>query len=246
MGIALMKTETLFISDLHLSFDKPAITRRFIHFLKHRAHQASALYILGDLFDAWIGDDDNTPPHHAIRQQLKQLTNAGVAVYLQVGNRDFLLGQRFAQETGVILLGDYTVIDLCGVPTLLTHGDLLCTDDLAYQAFRLKARSLEWQYNVLSKPLWLRWLAARWYRLRSFVHKRHKTQAIMDVNQDTVLDTLLEYQCWRLIHGHTHRPAVHNFTLDGQTAQRFVLAEWHAQAGEVLCWNKRGYQIEVI
>lgn len=236
----------LFISDLHLSLDKPDITRRFLHFLEHRAPQASALYILGDLFDAWIGDDDFTPPNNRIRKQLKQLTDSGTQVFLQVGNRDFLLGQRFAKATGVKLLGDYATIDLFGIPTLLTHGDLLCTDDVAYQVFRNKSRTAEWQQNVLTKPLLVRLLAARWYRLRSHFHKRSKSQDIMDVNQTAVENVLHEYNCSRLIHGHTHRPAVHNFVMDGKSIQRFVLAAWQKSMGEALCWNESGYHREVI
>lgn len=241
-----MNQEILFISDLHISLEKPEITRRFLAFLSNRAPKAAAVYILGDLFDAWIGDDDFTPPNHKIRKQLKQLTASGTPVYLQQGNRDFLLGQRFSEDTGVILLDEYVVIDLQGVPTLLTHGDLLCTDDLPYQAFRKKSHSLEWQQSVLSKPLFLRLLAARWYRLRSYFHKRKKSQDIMDVNQDTVLNIMREHHCQRLIHGHTHRPAVHNFNIDNQPAQRFVLAAWSKQVAEVLCWDSSGYRIEAI
>lgn len=241
-----MPNDILFISDLHLALDKPEITRRFVDFLQHRAPKASALYILGDLFDAWIGDDDYTPPNRTIRQQLKRLTDAGTQVYLQLGNRDFLLGRRFCEETGVVLLGDYAVIDLFGTPTLLTHGDLLCTDDIAYQAFRHKSRSPDWRAHILAKPLWLRWLAARWYRLRSFFHKRQKSLDIMDVNQGTVIDAMRNHGCLRLIHGHTHRPAVYNFEIDGQAAQRFVLAAWQPQAGDVLSWNGDAYRSEVI
>jgi UDP-2,3-diacylglucosamine hydrolase len=241
-----MKQDTLFISDLHLSLEKPEITRRFLDFLVNRATKAQAVYILGDLFDAWIGDDDFTPPNNKIRAQLKQLTDSGTKVYLQQGNRDFLLSTRFAQDTGITLLPDYTVIDLYGTPTLLTHGDLLCSDDLAYQAFRVKSRSPEWQQNVLTKPLLLRLFAARWYRLRSYFHKRKKSQDIMDVNQDTVVKIMHQYDTLRLIHGHTHRPAIHDFEINGKTAQRFVLAAWTKETGEVLCWNNAGYQIEVI
>jgi UDP-2,3-diacylglucosamine hydrolase len=237
--------ETIFISDLHLSLEKPEITRRFLDFLTNRAQKAQAIYILGDLFDAWIGDDDFTPPNNKIRTQLKQLTDSGTKVYLQLGNRDFLLGTRFVQDTGVILLDDYTVIDLYGTLTLLTHGDLLCTDDLPYQAFRAKSHTPEWQHNVLSKPLLFRLLAARWYRLRSYFHKRKKSQDIMDVNQDTVANVMREHCTLRLIHGHTHRPKLHNFTIDNQAAQRFVLAAWSKDSGEILCWNNDGYQIEV-
>jgi UDP-2,3-diacylglucosamine hydrolase len=241
-----LNQETLFISDLHISLEKPEITRRLLLFLSDRAAKAAAVYILGDLFDAWIGDDDFTPPNNKIRAQLKQLTSLGTSVYLQQGNRDFLLGKRFAEDTGVTLLDEYAVIDLHGTPTLITHGDLLCTDDLAYQAFRVKAHSPEWQQSVLSKPLFLRLLAARWYRIRSYFHKRKKSQNIMDVNQDTVDNVMREHHCLRLIHGHTHRPAVHDFKIDGQAAQRFVLAAWSKNAGEVLCWNGSGYQIEAL
>jgi len=238
--------DILFISDLHLSLDKPEITNRFLTFLKTRAPQAVALYILGDLFDAWVGDDDPCPPNNAIRKHLKQLTDSGTDVYLQRGNRDFLLGRRFCEETGLTLLDDYAVIDLHGIPTLLTHGDLLCTDDLPYQAFRAKSRTQAWQDNVLSKPLLLRLLAARWYRLRSYFHKRRKSLAIMDVNQDTVISVMREHDCLRLIHGHTHRPAVHHFEINAKPAQRFVLAAWSKDAGDALCWKNQDYHIEVI
>ena len=241
-----MKQEILFISDLHISLEKPEITRRFLAFLQDRAPKAAAVYILGDLFDAWVGDDDPTPPSNKIRRQIKQLADSGTQVYLQQGNRDFLLGNKFCQDTGVTLLDDYQVIDLLGTPTLLTHGDLLCTDDLPYQAFRVKSHSPVWQQSVLSKPLLLRLLAARWYRIRSYFHKRKKSHEIMDVNQNTVSKVMLEHNCLRLIHGHTHRPNVHNFEINGQPAQRFVLAAWSKDAGEILCWNSNGYQRDVI
>lgn len=241
-----MNQETLFISDLHISLEKPEITRRFLAFLSDRAPKAAAVYILGDLFDAWIGDDDFSPPNNAIRKQLKRLTEQGTRVYLQQGNRDFLLGKRFSDDTGITLIEEYTVIDLYGTPTLLTHGDLLCTDDLAYQAFRSKSHTPEWQQAVLAKPLFLRLLAARWYRIRSYFHKRKKSQEIMDVNQDTVVKVMCERGCLRLIHGHTHRPALHNFLIEGQPAQRFVLADWRKHSAEVLCWSSSGYFIEAI
>jgi UDP-2,3-diacylglucosamine hydrolase len=241
-----MTNTILFISDVHLSLEKPAITQRFIDFLHNRAINAQAVYILGDLFDVWVGDDDNTAFTQLIRQQLKQLTATGTQVYLQVGNRDFLIGKQFCEQTGIVLLNDYAVIDLYGTPTLITHGDLLCSDDIAYQTFRIKARSAEWQKNVLSKPLLLRLLMARWYRIRSFFHKRKKMQAIMDVNQQTVIDVMREQQCLRLIHGHTHRPAVHTFVIENQTAQRFVLAQWQKNQAELLSWDNNGYKIELI
>lgn len=241
-----LNEETLFISDLHLSLEKPEITRRFLAFLEKRAPEATAVYILGDLFDAWIGDDDPSPPTNKIRRHLKHLTDSGTYVYLQPGNRDFLVGSRFCQDTGVILLPDFAVINLYGIPTLLTHGDLLCTDDLPYQTFRAKSHTPEWKASVLSKPLLLRLLAARWYRLRSYYHKRKLSEDIMDVNQNTVIETMKKYRCLRLIHGHTHRPNLHNFEINEQPAQRFVLAAWSRDSAEVLCWNSNGHNIEVI
>jgi len=241
-----MGKDTLFVSDLHISFDKPEITRRFLHFLGQRARHATAVYILGDLFDAWVGDDDFTPPNNAIRKGLKKLTDDGVAVFFQPGNRDFLIGSRFAADTGVTLLGDYAVIDLAGSRALLTHGDLLCTDDLSYQAFRVRSRAPEWRQNVLSKPLWLRLIAARWFRARSHLHKRGKAMAIMDVNQATVIKTMQEYDCQYLIHGHTHRPGRHQFEINGQPVQRIVLAQWGNTGGECLCWRNNTLQSESV
>ena len=241
-----MHQDILFISDLHLGLEKPDITRRFLHFLKTRANTADSLYILGDLFDAWIGDDDPTPPNNQIRKHLKELVQSGVSIFLQPGNRDFLLGQKFCNDTGVVLLDDYVVIDLFGTPTLLTHGDLLCTDDLAYQEFREKSHTDAWKSNVLSKPLLLRLLVARWYRIRSYFHKRKKSTDIMDVNPLTVIEKMSEYNCERLIHGHTHRPAIHDFSIGNISAQRYVLAAWDNSTGSVLSWNNSGYLIESI
>lgn len=241
-----LKQDILFISDLHLALEKTQITRRFLNFLQQRAPQAKALYILGDLFDTWIGDDDNTPPNRTIKTALKQLADSGTEIFLLQGNRDFLLGADFCRETGIHMLDDYAVIELNGQRVLLTHGDLLCSDDLAYQAFRVKSHSTEWQRNVLSKPLWLRLVAARWYRLRSYFHKRGKTLDIMDVNQDTVVATLRQHQCHVLIHGHTHRPNRHEFTIDGRPAKRFVLADWKAERAELLCWKNSGFVTETI
>ena len=229
----------LFISDIHLSFDKPKITRHFIHFLRTKARESNAVFILGDLFDAWVGDDDFTAPNAQVRSELKQLTDSGVEVYLLRGNRDFLIGERFARGTGVILLDDYAVIELENERTLLTHGDLLCSDDLPYQAFRAKSRSPEWQQNVLSKPLWLRLCVARWYRLRSFFHKQKKSNYVMDVNQSTVEKLMQQHQCTRLIHGHTHRPFLHEFKLNDKKAQRFVLSDWTNVGGTVLSFEDK-------
>jgi len=239
-----MRDETLFISDLHLTVERPEITQKFVSFLDHRATQAKTLYILGDLFDTWIGDDDFSPPIGKVKKHLKKLTDQGTAVYYIHGNRDFLIGQKFSQESGITLLNEYSLIDLYGTPTLLTHGDLLCTDDLPYQAFREKSHSKEWQDNVLSKPLIFRMLFARWYRLRSFFHKRKKSQNIMDVNTETVKSVMSQYQATRLIHGHTHRQAVHNFQVKNQAVQRLVLAEWTKKSASALSWTASGFSIE--
>jgi UDP-2,3-diacylglucosamine hydrolase len=241
-----LNQDILFISDLHISLEKTEITRRFLAFLENQATTASTVYILGDLFDAWIGDDDNTPPNKKIKTQLRRLTDSGTRVYLQQGNRDFLLGPRFCVETGITLLGDYEVIELNGVKTLLTHGDLLCTDDIPYQTFRKKSHTDAWKDNVLSKPILLRLLAARWYRFRSHLHKRKQSQDIMDVNQQTVIDIMKQKGCLRLIHGHTHRPAIHDFKIDEKPAQRFVLADWKKDSAQLLRWNQAGHQTEAI
>lgn len=241
-----MRDEILFISDLHLTIERPEITQKFFNFLKNRAPQAKALYILGDLFDTWIGDDDFSPPIKKVKQHLKALSQQGTKIYYIHGNRDFLIGQKFSQDSDTVLLDEYSLIDLYGTPTLLTHGDLLCSDDLAYQAFREKSHTKEWQENVLSKPLIFRMLFARWYRLRSFFHKRKKSQTIMDVNIDTVSSVMEKNQATRLIHGHTHRQAIHDFQIKQLPAQRFVLAEWTKESASALCFSPLGHTIETI
>lgn len=234
-----------FISDLHLTANRPATVHRFLNFLATRANEADAVYILGDLFDAYIGDDNPAWPFDAIRQSIRRLTDQGTRVFVQQGNRDFLLGARFGKETGATLLGDYAIINLYGTLTLLTHGDLLCTDDVQYQSARQRIRTKAWKAHALSRPLWMRQLYARWYRFRSGRNKSAKSREIMDVNQDSVIETMRQHAVTRLIHGHTHRPAVHEFTVDGQAAQRFVLPEWAGQEW-VLRWDEDGYQQEVV
>lgn len=241
-----MKLETLFISDLHLSANRPDITRRFLAFVQKRAQGVERLYILGDLFDAYIGDDDNSTPNREIKAALRKLSDSGTAIFFQHGNRDFLVGERFCRETGAHLLGDYAVIDLYGEPTVLTHGDLLCTDDVLYQAARIRVRAEEWKRNALSKPLFIRQFYARWYRFRSGLDKSKKTLDIMDANPDAVIEAMRRFGVTKLIHGHTHRPEVHELAIDGQAARRFVLAEWHTTCS-TLCWNSEGgWEIEAI
>lgn len=240
-----MRQETLFVSDLHLSAARPQTARRFLRFLDAQALGSERLYILGDLFDAYIGDDDDSRPNRAIKAALRKLAAAGTAVFFQHGNRDFLLGERFAQETGARLLGDYAVIDLYGVPTLVTHGDLLCTDDLQYQAARVRVRAEPWKRDALGKPLWMRRLYARWYRIKSGLDKSGKSHDIMDVNAGAVTEALRGHGVSRLIHGHTHRPEVHDLEIDGKACQRFVLPEWNGDEW-ALCFDAAGFRREKI
>ena len=224
----------LLISDLHLSAAYPQTVQLFLDFLQKTAAQADALFILGDLFDAWIGDDNNAAPFPAIRHQLASLTAAGTAVFVQHGNRDFLLGVDFCRHTGAQLLAEEAVIDLFGTPTLLMHGDTLCTDDLAYQQARLFLRNPAFIQDFLAKPLDERAAIAAEYRQRSGEATSLLASDIMDVNADAVQAAMRKHHVTRLIHGHTHRQARHNFTLDGQNAERIVLGEWHADQGMAL------------
>jgi UDP-2,3-diacylglucosamine hydrolase len=222
-------SETIFVSDLHLTEARPETVSRFLAFLQRRAPQSERLCILGDLFDAYLGDDDRSVPYGAIRQQLKALTASGTEVLLQVGNRDFLIGQNFSAETGAQLLGDYHSIDLYGTPTLLMHGDLLCTDDVKYLAARARVRTPEWRAYALGKPLWMRRLYARWYRFRSGRDKKDKTDEIMDANPGAIAEAMTSHHVTRLIHGHTHRPGCYPVEILGKPSERHVLPEWNGQ-----------------
>ena len=230
---------TYFISDLHLQTSDSAITKIFLRFLNKQALTADALYILGDLFEVWIGDDDNTHFANAITSALKKLTASGVKVYFMRGNRDFAIGQRFATTTGITLLTDPSVIDLYGKKILLMHGDLLCTDDQKYQTFRRKVYQPKFQARLLRLPLWVRRLIAAWARYQSKKHTQTTDLIIQDVNQNTVQHYLQKYQVDLLIHGHTHRPATHHLNFNGQPAQRIVLAAWH-QHGHLLSIDRQG------
>ncbi|NJD05063.1 MAG: UDP-2,3-diacylglucosamine diphosphatase [Methylococcaceae bacterium] len=235
-----MAPETLFISDLHLSAAKPAPVSRLLRFLNDRAGRAERLYILGDLFDAYIGDDDDSAPNRNVKHALNRLSRAGTAVFFQHGNRDFLVGSGFCRQTGATLLDDYAVIDLYGRPALVTHGDLLCTDDVQYQTARERVRSSEWKRQALAKPLWMRQLYARWYRFKSGWDKGGKTAEIMDANPEAVRSAMERFGIDLLIHGHTHRPAVHDLLVNGRSAKRIVLAEWTDSQGQVLCCRSDG------
>jgi UDP-2,3-diacylglucosamine hydrolase len=226
--------ESLFIADLHLAPERPATIGLFLGFLEGRARQAERLFILGDLFDAWIGDDDDAPPYPEVRSALHALTASGVPCGLMHGNRDFLIGRRFSRDTGCTLLRDPHVTELAGTPTLLMHGDLLCTDDVPYQRFRRRVRNPLVQRLFLWKSLKRRRAVAAEYRRRSGAATALKAEVIMDVNQAEVERRMRRFGVRRLIHGHTHRPADHTFSLDGHPASRLVLADWHEDRGEVL------------
>jgi UDP-2,3-diacylglucosamine hydrolase len=218
---------TLLLSDLHLAPDRPAAAAAFQAFVQGPAHEAGAVYVLGDLFDSWIGDDQcRDPVARPVVGALRGLSDAGVALYVARGNRDFMLGDEFAREAGATLLGEQTVVDLGGTPTLLTHGDELCTDDAAYQRYRAFARSPLAQRRLRRLPYRVRrWIAA-WLRRGSRAATARKPESILDVNAAAVEHAFRTHGVTRIIHGHTHRPARHSTRVDGQPCERIVLADW--------------------
>lgn len=226
---------TLFVSDLHLAPSQPVLTDRFVRFCHDVAPSASALYVLGDLFDFWVGDDTlEDPMHREVCGALRSVADAGVAVVFMAGNRDFLAGSGFAAASGATLIPDPTLVDLHGTPTLLMHGDSLCTDDHAYMAFRAQVRNPVVQAQFLSLPVAARWQQVGATRGVSEREKQVKTMDIMDVATNTVVDALREHGYPRLIHGHTHRPAVHEHVVDGHRCERWVIADWRADLAEAL------------
>ncbi|NUS38357.1 MAG: UDP-2,3-diacylglucosamine diphosphatase [Lysobacter sp.] len=239
---------TLFISDLHLDAERPAITALFGRFIEEEARGAEALYILGDLFEAWVGDDDPSDAGRYVADRLAALRARGVPVYFQRGNRDFLLRADYAARAGMTILPDPAVILLHGQPTLLMHGDLLCTDDVAYQQFRAQTRDPRWQAQFLAQPLAARLAFAQQARTAS--QARHaelqsqgSMEAITDVAPGTVRDTLARFGVDTLVHGHTHRPAVHALDVDGRACRRIVLGDWYEQ-GSVLRVDAEGARLE--
>lgn len=229
---------TLFISDLHLTGERPEITKLFLQFLQQRASTADALYILGDLFEAWLGDDMILPDYQPVIDGIKQLVSNNVPVFIMHGNRDFLMSHEFEKYTGATLLPEAVVIDLYGTKTLLIHGDTLCTDDVEYQKFRTMVRNPAWQQEILAKTPQERLALAKKLRETSETEMAGKSAEIMDVNQDTVEQTMRQHQVNKLIHGHTHRPAIHDFSIDNQSYQRIVLGDWYEQGSVLTCTNK--------
>ncbi|MCG6657216.1 UDP-2,3-diacylglucosamine diphosphatase [Halomonas campisalis] len=232
---------TLLISDLHLQPDAPEITEGFLRWLQERAQGANALYILGDLFEAWIGDDlldlaESDPTGNAllaarVATALKRLSDNGTDIYLMHGNRDFLLGERFARAAGAQLLADPAVVAIDGQSVLLMHGDSLCTRDEAYMRFRAQARHPAWQQQVLAMPILERIALAKQLRDQSGEATSNKADDIMDVTPDEVVRVMREHGVTTLIHGHTHRPAVHELTIDERPATRMVLGDWRPTEG---------------
>lgn len=235
---------TLFISDLHLTRQRSAITDLFLTFLAEQAASADALYILGDLFEYWIGDEAlKLEVIRPVIKSLNKLTATGTSVYVMRGNRDVLLGKEFAKACGCQLLEDPAVIDLNGEATLISHGDYLCTDDIEHQEFRKMVHNPEWQRRFLTKDMEERETIARTYREISMANVAEKNPDIMDVNQHAVEQAMLDHNVRQMIHGHTHRPAIHEFRLNSKICKRIVLGDWYDQ-GSVLRCDRNGCEFQ--
>ena len=235
----------LFISDLHLEAARPEIGEQFLRFLVGEASDADALYILGDLFESWVGDDDPNPHYSTVKAALGKLTDRGVPVFFMHGNRDFMIGEQFSKETGVTILNDPQAVDLYGKKVLLSHGDALCIDDVQYQQVRLMTRNPDWQAMMRAKPLDERLALAAAARQESKEYLESVGDDIMDVNQDAVIGTFRKRGIDILLHGHTHRPAVHDIDLGDRHVRRIVLGDWYEQ-GSVVRWDENGPRLEVL
>lgn len=227
---------SIFVSDLHLAPGRPRASERFFEFMARIAPRAEALYVLGDLFEYWIGDDDFGDPFNAaVGDALARVAAGGVALYFMHGNRDILAGETFLRRTGARLISDPTLIELYGRPTLLMHGDTLCTADVEYQKFRARARDPRFQREFLSQPLERRRARMLDMRAASEQHKQQTAEDIMDVSPEAVEQALRAHGYPRLIHGHTHRPAQHVHVVDGRPCERWVLTDWYGRAGYLRC-----------
>ena len=232
--------KALFISDLHLREEQPETLRAFDALLAGPAREVDKLYILGDLFEYWAGDDDDTPLARHVAKGLRALADGGVQVFFLAGNRDFLMAKQYAEQCGLTLLNEPTEIELDGHRVLLSHGDTLCTDDTAYQQYRQMVRNPAWQAGFLAKPLAERRAFIDQLRQRSRQETSTKSMQIMDVNASAVEALLREHGCPTLIHGHTHRPARHVHDVDGRECVRWVLSDWHDDAPWLL-WDGKGF-----
>lgn len=235
-----------FISDLHLEESRPDIAAIFLNFLQGYARQAGALYILGDFFESWIGDDDLSGFNLGIIQALQQATAKGLPIYFMHGNRDFLIGKKFLRATGCKLLPDEYRVEVCGSPALLMHGDTLCTEDFPYLKFRKKSRNWFFQQLFLLKSLQARIKIAANMREKSKAYTSTAAERIMDVTQAEVERVMLKHDVRHLIHGHTHRPAVHEFELSGHAATRTVLAPWHERGSVLVCDDSGKKEIVIL
>ena len=233
---------TLFVSDVHLSARRPEIVDAFEAFLKNQARRADAVYLLGDLFDEWLGDDDNRAPHPRITRALAQLSDSGVPVSIMHGNHDFLLGAAFERRSRCRLIPDPSVVEIAGARVLLMHGDILCTRDADYQDFRKMTRDPDTQREFLSLPLAARAERAAALRGQSREAMRLKPEDIMDVTPEVVVEAMRQHEVRRFIHGHTHRPAVHSLEIAGSSAVRIVLGDWYQQ-DSVLIWSAADYRL---
>ena len=229
---------TYFLSDVHLTPDRPDIAHCLTQFLLHDAPLADAVYVLGDLFEYWLGDDDDSPFIRDVARAFEQLVDLHVPVYFIHGNRDFLIGEKFAKRAGLKLLPERKVIDLYGVRTLLSHGDELCTMDVEYQEFRKKARGFWWPFMVKRLPLFVRRRIAENGRKKSQMNQQGLSEEITDVTPEEVVKAMETYQVQRFIHGHTHKKDIHHLKVNGQHAKRIVLGDWHKE-GSVLRVTQR-------
>ena len=234
--------KTFFISDIHISEQYPEIGEQLIDFLENQAQQSDALYILGDLFEYWLGDDDTNPQYKKIKSALKLFTDKRTPTYFMHGNRDFLIGEKFARETNITILPDPSIIELYGEKVLISHGDIFCTDDIEYQSSRKLTRDPNWQKMILGKSLKERKVFAHESRKKSSIYTQKTNEMLMDVNQNEINKTFKEYDLNQIIHGHTHKPAIHNSMINGEPHKRIVLGDWYEQ-GSVLKWNQSGPEL---
>ncbi len=237
--------DTILIADLHLSAERPATVELFLRFMQEKVSHSQRLYILGDLFDVWLGDDDKTPPIPDITNGLSDLSSQGCQLFFIRGNRDFLVGEEFSRDTGCALLHDTAVTNLSGEATLLMHGDLLVTNDTTYQRDRGFLRSDEFRNDFLSKPLSERRAIASSLRQKSSETKSELTQSIMDVVDTTVEEQMRKHNCWQLVHGHTHIQGEHDVRMDGRPGKRYVLGEWTRNQGPYLADRGNGLEYNI-
>lgn len=230
-----------FASDVHLASDTPAITARFLNFLERARREASAVYLLGDIFESWVGDEDlGLSEYESVFTALRGTVTAGVPVYFMAGNRDFMVSDQALAQLGLQRLSDPYVLSLRNWQFVLSHGDLYCTDDVAYQQFRIKVRDPQAQAKFLRLPYWVRRLIGRWLRWRSKGRRYDAgSPSIIDVNEGAVEDEARRYGYATLMHGHTHRPATHDHIVDGIHVERWVLADWTPERGEYLTWDEQ-------